>query len=155
MYYLQTYFEGYSLKRYIFDFNSGNFTVVDISKNGRYSSKSFRCNSFHFLYRILQNPEYNIFNIKRMYSSDGSLYNDFLNSFDNDNFTKTVKETLGIDNQNTKYSDDPEEFIKDFTKVFTKMKRIKTPNNNLEYFLKKYSIRILKITQSLRFKSKR
>lgn len=117
------------------DLTSGNFTVADISKNGRYSSKSFRCNSFHFLYRLIQTPRYNIFNINSIYSSNGSLYNDFLNSFDNDKFTKTVKETLGIDNQNTNYSDDPKEFIKDFTKVFTKMKRIKTPNNDLEYLL--------------------
>lgn len=117
------------------DFSSGNFTTLEISKNGRYTSKTFRCNSFHFLYKLLLNPKFNVFNLNLVYSSDDTLYNSFLNSFDNDKFAKTVKETLGIDNHDTNYSNDPMDFIEDFTKVFTKLKQIKAPDNSLVYLL--------------------
>jgi hypothetical protein len=75
---------------------------------------------------------------KGMVSNKSTVYDEYINSFNDELFTLKIQESLGLDDVSSmSYSTNPENFINDVMNVFVKKKKIKVPNGNYEYLLTK------------------
>lgn len=118
---------------------TGNFTVLDKSKNGSKTNSKFRTNCFMVLNNIVTS-NYSFFNAKRKFNKQSRIYNQMVEPFNDIEFTTKLNEILfeGCGNPFVNYTSDPNKFTTDLMDYFVKKKNIKVPNGNIEYFLTKF-----------------
>jgi len=119
---------------------TGNFVCIKTTKSSRISYKSFKTNSFKSLKEICSTT--NFFQPYGYISKESRIYDKFSKTFDNVEFTKKIKYSLGIDlgvnNESHTYSHEPLLFFYDLTRIFVDVKKIKVPNGNYGHLLSNY-----------------
>ncbi len=131
--YFRKSFTVYSLS---INLKTGNFTTGTITKSGKKSGKTFRVNNFMELSRIVTGKSF--LNVHGFISSDSVLKNEFIEIFDNLEFTTQIQKVLGIDLGCVSYSSNPNQFVSDLCKIFIKKKNIKVPNGDYEFWISRY-----------------
>ena len=117
---------------------TGNFTLLEKSKHGKKTSSRFRTNCFLELNNGLIG-NHSFFNVHKCFQKNSRLYNEMINSFDDVKFTTKIQESLfGSEVGFVNYSLNPNQFTLDLIDYFVKVKKIKVPNGNIEYFLSKF-----------------
>jgi hypothetical protein len=105
-----------------FNLDTGNFTVTEITKNGKIKTKRFRTNSFTYLVLVLKK----IFNVNE--TIDTKIRSSSREVLDNTLFLEKIKEIFGGDS-----------IPLTFLEFFINKKQIKVPDNNwMELIVKNY-----------------
>ena len=112
---------------------TGNFITLSISKNGKKKTQVFRTNHFDSIIRIINS--YNLFKMSSTLSRDSKLHDEFKKSFNNEIFTKTLKEVFNIESDVKDYGNDTMDFYNDFMGIFINLKNIKVPDEGYDYLL--------------------
>lgn len=110
---------------------TGNFTTALISKNKKTTTKKFRVNSFNDVKFVVRG----IFSTAPYIQSNSRLKNEFNENFNDLVFTSKIQNTLSIDLGCVSYSKMDDLFMKDLIGVFVKLKKIKVPDGDYEYWL--------------------
>lgn len=116
---------------------TGNFITTTINKMGRSTGKTFRCNSFIFLYQMLNNGQ-NPFTFGNFINTNSRLYDEYQKAFNHINFTTKLQEVLGIERGHINYNSNPTAFLEDFVKVFVDKKQIKVPNGDFSFWVTRF-----------------
>jgi hypothetical protein len=131
--YFKKWYEVHSIT---VNLKTGNITTATITKRGKTISKNFKTNSFFEIERCLMGKS--IFNIHGFFGSNSKIKKNIENIFDNLKFTAAVQESLGIEMGCISYSSKPLQFKTDLCKVFIKLKNIKIPNGDFEFWISKF-----------------
>lgn len=126
--YFKKMFTVYSIT---INLKTGNFTTALITKNKKTTNKKFRVNTFNDVKFIMRG----IFSTSSYVQSNSRLKNEFNETFNDLVFTSKVQNTLSIDLGCVSYSKMDNLFMKDLIGVFVKLKKIKVPDGDYEYWL--------------------
>ena len=110
---------------------TGNFTTAIISKTKLGKNTRFRVNSFNDLGNMLGS----LLTVKGHISDDSRLKKQFDETFDDLIFTSKIQNTLSIDLGCVSYGKNNNLFTKDLIKLFVKLKKIKVPDGDYEFWL--------------------
>lgn len=110
---------------------TGNFTTAIISKTKVGNNTRFRINSFGDLNNMLGS----LLTVKGHISDDSRLKNQFDETFNDLTFTTKIQNTLSIDLGCVSYGKNNSLFSKDLIKLFVKLKKIKVPDGDYEFWL--------------------
>jgi len=132
--------KNFSVTSLTFNNKTGNFTFTKIGKNGRKSHKSFKTNSFNSL-KLITEPK-TFFESLVFVQPQYQIFEQYIKIFDNVEFTNKIRECLHIDigfgDKTYTYSQDPKMFLNEFIRKFVEIKKIKTPNGDIEFFLRNF-----------------
>jgi len=118
----------YDVQSLTINLKTGNFTTSVIAKTGKSNTKQFRTNSFRMLRMIISGRSF--FEPKNYVNKNSRVYNQFKKVFDDTEFTKRIKESLGL-NGCLSYSSNSDAFLSDFVNKFVELKKIKVPNGDV------------------------
>lgn len=118
---------------------TGNFTILEKSKNGRNSNSKFRTNSFMMLNNTAIS-NYSFFNVAKNFKKKSRLYNEMINSFNDVEFTSKIHELLFGNKPKlfVNYTTNPNKFTTDLMSFFVEKKQIRIPDGDIEYLLSKF-----------------
>lgn len=126
----------YDVQSISFNLKTGNFTTASILKRGKTTSKTFKTNSFFDVERFLAGKS--VFNVNGYFSSNSRIKKHIDETYDNIKFTTTLQNVLGIELGCISYSSKPQQFKSDLSRLFVKLKNIKVPNGDFEFWLTKF-----------------
>ncbi len=118
----------YDVQSLTINLKTGNFTTSVIAKTGKSNTKQFRTNSFRMLRMIISGRSF--FEPKNYVNKNSRVYNQFKKVFDDTEFTKRIKESLGLSGC-LSYSSNSDAFLSDFVNKFVELKKIKVPNGDV------------------------
>jgi hypothetical protein len=110
---------------------TGNFTTATISKGRKLTNKRFRVNSFNEIKHIMSG----ILSVNGHIEKSSRLKNEFNEIFNDLTFTTKIQNALSIDLGCISYGKDSNQFFKDLLKLFVKVKKIKVPDGDYEFWL--------------------
>jgi len=123
----------FNVQSLTFNFKTGNFVTLNMSKTGKTNSRDFRTNSFNMLRKLIAGNSF--LSLKNFIPKNSRIYNEYSKIFDDTIFNEKIKESLGIGVGNEQYSMKPDSFVRDIIQKFIEVKKIKVPNGDVEFIL--------------------